>query len=108
MTASTRQQLAQQVIAQAEQFDAIYESDDPYEELYEAPLEITVGRELTVLLCTGGPHVEATASVNDEGAVITAQIHGYWGSERVSRSVRPGSSLWRALGDYAQCVVVPS
>lgn len=106
MSSETKQMLIEQIEAQADQFDAIYEAEDPYEELFEAPLEIIVGRSLTVVLCAGGPHVEAVATLGSEGDVTSARIDGYWGGARVSRSVRTDSSLWRALGDYAECIEV--
>lgn len=104
---TTAHMLSQQIQAQADQFDAIYESADPFEELFEAPLEITVSQQLTVILCTGGPHVEAVATIED-GAICDVRIEGYWAGETQTRPVQEGSALMRALETYAEAITVPA
>ncbi|NLB46185.1 MAG: hypothetical protein GX814_00240 [Microbacteriaceae bacterium] len=99
---STSQMLTLQIDAQAEQFDEIYAADDPFDELWEAPLEVTTRTQLVVVLAVGGPHVEAVADLDEDGAVVSAHIAGFWGGESETRPVRPGSSLWRALREYAE------
>lgn len=102
--ATTNEMLTREIAAQAEQFDEIFANDDPLDELREAPLEVTTRTQLVVVLCTGGPHVEAAADLDDDGAVVSASLTGYWGSETVRTQVQPGTSLWRALGEYAETV----
>ena len=99
MTRTTQQLLAQQIAAQAEAFDDIYQEDDPFEALWEAPLELRVSEQITVVLCTGGPHVEAAAIVA-EGAITSARIDGWWGTEHLSQVVGEGSVLWWAPHPY--------
>lgn len=99
---TTNEMLTREISAQAEQFDEIFANDDPFDELWEAPLEVTTRTQLVVVLCTGGPHVEAVADLDDEGAIITASLVGYWGNETVQQQVAPSSSLWRALWGYAE------
>lgn len=99
---TTNEMLTREISAQAEQFDEIFANDDPFDELWEAPLEVTTRTQLVVVLCTGGPHVEAVADLDDEGAIITASLVGYWGNETVQQQVAPSSSLWRALCEYAE------
>ena len=57
MSASTSTMLTRQIDAQAEQFDDFYTNEDPYEQLWEAPLEVTTRTQLVVVLAVGGPHV---------------------------------------------------
>lgn len=102
--ATTNEMLTREIIAQAEQFDEIFANDDSFDELWEAPLEVTTHTQLVVVLCTGGPHVEAVADLDDDGAVVSASLTGYWGSETVRTQVQPGTSLWRALSEYAETV----
>ncbi len=106
MTDTTLQMLARQIDAQAEQFDDIYASDDPFEHLWEATLEVTTRTQLVVVLAVGGPHVEAVADLDEDGAVVSAHISGFWGGESETRSVRRGSTLWRALHEYAETVAI--
>lgn len=58
---STSKTLTRQIDAQAEQFDDLYAADDPFDELWETPLEVTTRTQLVVVLAVGGPHVEAVA-----------------------------------------------
>ena len=104
MSANTSTMLTRQIDAQAEQFDDIYTNEDPYEQLWEAPLEVTTRTQLVVVLAVGGPHVEAVADLDDDGAVVSAHISGYWGGESETRPVRWNSSLFRALREYAETV----
>ena len=101
---NTRKMLTDQMRVQIAEFDTIVESEDPYEELFETPLEITVGTTLTVLLCTGGPHVEAVATLDSDHRVVNARVDGYWAGARESWRVDVGSPLWEALEQYAQAV----
>ena len=102
--ATTNEMLTREIIAQAEQFDEIFANDDPFDELWEAPLEVTTRTQLVLVLCTGGPHVEAVADLDDDGAVVSASIIAYWANETVQQQVTPSSSLWRALREYAETV----
>ncbi|MCA0379186.1 MAG: hypothetical protein LCH36_07065 [Actinobacteria bacterium] len=104
MTGTSFQKLTREITAQAEQFDEIFANDDPFDELWEAPLEVTTRTQLVVVLCTGGPHVEAVAGLDNDGAIVSASIVGYWGGETVQQPVKPGSSLWRALREYSETV----
>ena len=101
---TTNERLTREITAQSEQFDEIFANDDLFDELWEAPLEVATRTQLVVVLCTGGPHVEAVADLDNDGAVVSACIVGYWGSETVQQQVTPGSSLWRALREYAETV----
>lgn len=99
---TTKEMLTRAISAQAEQFDESFANDDPFDELWEAPLEVATRTQLVVVLCTGGPHIEAVADLDGEGAIITASLVGYWGNETVQQQVAPSSSLWRALCEYAE------
>lgn len=101
---STSKMLTRQIDAQAEQFDEIYAADDPFDELWETPLEVTTRTQLMVVLAVGGPHVEAVADLDDDGGVVSAHISGFWGGESETRPVRPDSTLWQALQEYAETV----
>lgn len=101
---TTNEMLTREITAQAEQFDEIFANDESFDELWEAPFEVTARTQLVVVLCTGGPHVEAVADLDDDGAVVSASLTGYWGSETVRTKVQPGTSLWRALSEYAETV----
>lgn len=101
MTTSTKTMLADQMTAQANQFDEIYQEADPFEQLHEAPIDIHLDQQLTVVLCTGGPHVEAVATL-DRGDITRARLEGYWAGEKVSWPVTQGTALWQALETYAQ------
>lgn len=101
---TTNERLTHEITAQAEQFDEIFANDDPFDELWEAPLEVTTRTQLVVVLCTGGPHVEAIADLDNDGAIVSASIFGYWGNETVQQQVTTGSSLWRALREFAETV----
>lgn len=105
---NTSQMLTRQIDAQDEQFDEIYASSDPFDELWEAPLEVTARTQLVVVLSVGGPHVEAVADLDTDGEVASAHIVGYWGGESETRPVSRSSTLWRALCDYAETVSVPA
>ena len=104
MTA-TREMLTDQMRAQVAEFDSIYDSENPYEELFEAPLEVTLGTTLTVLLCTGRPHVEVVATLDSERRVTEARVDGYWAGAKESWRVQEDSSLWRAMNEYVEWVV---
>ena len=99
---STSTMLTRQIDAQAEHFDEIYASEDYFDELWETPLEVTTRTQLVVVLAVGGPHVEAVADLDDDGAVVSAHIAGFWGGKSETRPVHPSSSLWRALREYAE------
>lgn len=103
---STSQMLTRQIDAQAEQFDDIYASDAPFEQLWEAPLEVTTRTQLIVVLAVGGPHVEAVADLDEAGAMVSAHIAGFWGGESETRPIRRGSTLWRAMSEYAEAVAI--
>lgn len=103
MTTSTRTMLTDQITAQAQQFEEIYAQTDPYESLYEVPIEVTVHRQLTVVLCAGGPHIEAVAAL-DGNRVIDARLEGYWAGQRETYTIGRGTPIWRALEDYAHTV----
>jgi len=105
MDNTTSDMLTTQMDAQASQFDAIFTETETYDSLYEVPLEITVRRQIVVLLCTGGPHVEAVANLAQNGTVTDARIFGCWGSANETRRVSGGSALWRALEEYAVNIV---
>lgn len=81
MSNRTSQMLTRQIDAQAEHFDEIYASIDPFDELWETPLEVTTRAQLVVVLAVGGPHVEAVADLDEDGAVVSAHITGFWGEE---------------------------
>lgn len=104
MTTSTHIMLTRQMTAQAKQFDEIYQEADPYEHLDDAPLEIRVSKQLTVVLCTGGPHIEAVANLEGD-AVTDARLDGYWAGERESRPIPQGTALWNALESYAEALI---
>lgn len=104
MTTSTHIMLTRQMAAQSEQFNEIYQEADPYELLYDAPLEIRVSKQLTVVLCTGGPHIEAVATLDDD-AVTDARLDGCWAGERESRPIPQGTALWNALESYAEALI---
>lgn len=99
---TTNERLTREITTQAEQFDEIFANDGPCDELWEAPLEVITRTQLVVVLCIGGPHVEAVADLDNDGGVVSASIVGYWGNETVQQQVAPSSSLWRALCDYAE------
>lgn len=107
--------LTRHLVAEAESFgetfQAIdsaedYEGQDPVEALYEAPLELTTKTLLTVVLATGGPHVEVTAIIDSDGQLEQTAIVGWWGRHKVSEDIRPDSPLFRALGYYAEMIAV--
>lgn len=100
--------LTRQIDAQVEQFNEIYTSSDPFDELWEAPLEVTTRTQLVVVLAVGGPHIEAVADFDEDGAVVSAHIAGFWARESETRPVSRSSTLWRALCDYAETVSVPA
>lgn len=50
------------------------------------------------------PNIQTVADHDDDGAVVSAHIAGFWGGESEIRPVRPNSSLWRALWEYAETV----
>ena len=102
MYRTTAQALADQMTAQAEEFDS-----PENEGIFDLPLEITVRKQLVVVLCTGGPHVEAVAELDDSG-IVSASLDGYWAGSQQSRPVEPGSGLWNALEQYAEVVHVPA
>lgn len=83
---TTNEILTREITAQAEQLDEIFANYDPVDELWEAPLEVATRTQLVVVLCTGGPHVEAVADLDDDDAVVSASLTGYWGSETVRMS----------------------
>lgn len=70
-----------QAIDAGEPYDG---NDDAGEYLSEMPLEIVyaMGRPFTVVLGTGGPHVEITADAY-AGKVHDTTLHVYWGGEHV-------------------------
>lgn len=103
MTTSTHIMLTRQMTAQAEQFDEIYQEADPYEHLHDAPLEVRVSKQLTVLLCAGGPHVEAVATL-DGHPITDARLVGYWAGASESWPVHQGTALWNALEQYAETI----
>ena len=105
---TTAHMLSQQIQAQADQFDAIYESADPFEELFEVPLEITTTRQVTVVLSTGGPHVEMVGELDTDGRLTHAEINGYWAGERHHQDIPEGSPLWQAMEVYAEAVTAPA
>ncbi len=55
-----------------------YGNDTPISE-WPLSVEVKVGRPLTVLLCTGGPHIEIVHDLSDG----PAKLAGYWGGEKV-------------------------
>ena len=106
MPSTISEELAQEITAQADQFDTIMTQPEPYDALYEAPLEVVVRRQLAIVLCTGGPHVEAVADLYDDGTVSAAHLFGCWGIDQETRPVPQGSGLWRALEEYAESALV--
>lgn len=111
MHRTTHTALIDQLDAQEEHFDEIFEAldhdlpyqgHDAHDALHEAPLEISTETSVTVLLTTGGPHVELIGDLQADGTIHNAQIVGYWGSEKIHRQVTPGTALHRAIEAYAE------
>lgn len=110
MSDATQLALQQQLDANLEHFDAIYEAydsgtlvddEDPGDVLFETPLEIKVVKQIRMLLTCGGPHIEARAVSDDQG-IYEAHIVGVWGTTRLELPVPSDSGLYRALAEYAQ------
>lgn len=102
---NTREMLTDQMRAQVAEFDSIYDSENPYEGLFEAPLEVTLGTTSTVLLCTGEPHVEVVASLDSERRVVEARVDGHWAGAKESWRVQEDSPLFRAMNEYVEWVI---
>lgn len=110
MSDATQLALQQQLDANLEHFDAIYEAydsgtlvddEDPGDVLFETPLEIKVVKQIRMLLTCGGPHIEARALFDDQG-VFEAHLVGLWGSTHIEVPIDSDSGLYRALGEYAE------
>jgi hypothetical protein len=75
--------------------------------LAEYPLEIVheVGQPFTVVLGTGGPHVEIEGRVRD-GGLVSAEFAIYWGTDSRVTRLDSSDALWRLaeyyLGYYAE------
>lgn len=114
MPRTTHEALIDQLDAQEEHFEDIFQAldhDHPHQgqgahdALHEAPLEISTETSVTVLLTTGGPHVELIGDLQSDGTIHNAQIVGYWGSEKIHRQVTPGTALHRAIQAYAESLI---
>lgn len=90
-------------LAQADQFRDLEHVQDPWDALWEAPIEVKIEQQLTVVLCTGGPHVEATATITDSG-ITNARLQGWWGPSHQSWEVTDTWPLWGALEQYAEAL----
>lgn len=99
MNTTTRTELTRQLETTLDQF----EENLSERELWEIPLEITLDPALSVVITTGGPHIEAVAVVNPHG-ITRAALHGYWGGETLTTPIQAGSGIWNALETYLQAV----
>lgn len=116
MLRTTTDRLREQLAAEVEALDAIYTAidnigpfddgsgyeQDAYEALSEAPIEVTIKRTLRVVLATGGPHVEAVATLEDDGDISDARLMGFWSNATVDEPADPGSAVYRLLEQYAE------
>lgn len=116
MLRTSTDRLREQLAAEVETLEGIYaaidsispfdddsdDSQDPYEALSEAPVEATIKRTLRVVLATGGPHVEAVATLDDDGDITNARLKGYWASATIDDPVDPGSAMYRLLEQHAE------
>ena len=111
MHRTTHDALIDQLDAQEEHFKDIFQAldhdhphqgQDVHDALHEAPLEISTETSVTILLTTGGPHVELIGDLQSDDTIHNAQIVGYWGSEKIFRQVTPGTALHRAIQAYAE------
>lgn len=108
---NTHDALVQQIDAKEETFGELFaamDSEVPYEgqeaseALHELPLEVRVTKTITMVFCTGGPHVEATAELHPNGGISDVTIRGWRGGERVERVVDSDSPIHRAVEHYTQ------
>ena len=103
MPSTTAEMLTAQIAAQAEAFESI--NADDYDSLWEIPLEVTVHRQVHVLLTYGGPTIWAEADLDDDGQVTNARLMGAWGTDQATCPVSHRSALWTALQEYAETVM---
>lgn len=118
MLRTTQDRLREQLAAQIEQFEEIFNAidgsgpfddgsdmgQDPYDALVETPLEITIKRTLHVLLTCGGPHVEAIATLDEDGDITNARLLGHWGDALIDNPIDGGSAMYRMLEHHAEMV----
>lgn len=83
-----------------------YRSHDPHQMLHEAPVEITVEHQMTVVLTEGEPRITATAVFDDSGRIEDPTLIATWSGGQVESVISPGVSLHRALQAYAEAEVL--
>lgn len=82
--------------------DGSGDTQDPYEALSEAPVEVTIKRTLRVVLATGGPHVEAVATLDDDGDITDARLMGFWSNATIDDPIDSSSAVYRLLEQHAE------
>ena len=82
-----------------DRLDAGQDEDSEEGSIYDYPLAVIseVGRPYTVVLCTGGPHIEIVA----EG-LNTARLEGYWWGSRATRHDYGEMPLTRLLDFFIE------
>ncbi|MGO2005064.1 MULTISPECIES: hypothetical protein [Micrococcales] len=112
---SMQQKLADQIRANEESFQTIFtaldageshEGQDPMDSLHEEPLEVALQRQVTIVLTTGGPHVEIVAALDAEGNTTRASWHSYWGGETVEKVIGSDEAAYRAIEYFVEGVLV--
>ncbi len=84
--------------------DSTYPDDRIYSLINEFSLGHNVERILTIWLAAGGPNIWLEARLDHRGGVTDVTHHAAWGGDRRSRTVEPGSALWRYAEDFAEFV----
>lgn len=78
------------------------ESTDPTEVLNTLALEVTEERYVRMVLCTGGPHVEVSARVDNDGTPYNHRLRATWVGASFDEPIDEDSGLARALDNYAE------
>ncbi|WP_150463112.1 hypothetical protein [Nesterenkonia ebinurensis] len=112
---SLQQKLADQIRANEESFQAIFtaldageshEGRDPMDSLHEEPLEVVLQRQVSIVLTTGGPHVEIVATLDTERSITRASWHSYWGGEKIEKVIGSDKAVYRAIEYFVEGVLV--
>lgn len=76
--------------------------DEACRQIEEMPVSMEISRRITLALTVGGPHIEVSAEMTGDDAVITdARISGHWGSARIDRELLPDEAMFAVLRRHA-------
>lgn len=105
------EKLADQITANEKTFSEIFKAldaggshndYDPIDSLHEEPLEVVMRRQVSVVLTTGGPHVEIEATIDEDGDITQPRWVAYWGGEKVERPIASDEAAHRALTYFTE------